>query len=313
MRISFVNTLFEMAKNDKRIMLLTGDLGFSVFEQYIKELPKQYLNVGVAEQNMAGVAAGMAMEGKTPLIYSIVPFTTMRNFEQIRNDICYQNLNVKIVGVGAGFSYGPYAHTHHGLEDIGILRTLANLIILCPGDPIEVALATKAMLNHIGPVYLRLGRAGEPNIHKSIPSFKIGKGILIEDGKDITIIATSTLLKRAWEAASLLKEKGLSIRLISMHTIKPLDTQIILESAGKTPAIFTLEEHSIIGGLGSAVSEVLAENRSNVIFKRIGVPDRFTKVIGTQEYMRKANGLSTEQIVNTILERLARDCQPFTK
>lgn len=304
MRIAFVNTLFEMAKKDKRIMLLTGDLGFSVFEKYIEELPKQYLNVGVAEQNMTGVAAGMAMEGKTPLIYSIVPFTTMRNFEQIRNDICYQNLNVKIVGVGAGFSYGPYGHTHHGLEDIGILRTLANLVILCPGDPIEVALATRAMLNHIGPVYLRLGRAGEPNIHKTIPSFKIGKGILIEDGKDLTIIGTSTLLQRAWEVVSLLKEKGLQVRLISMHTIKPLDTQIILESARKTSAIFTLEEHSIIGGLGSAVAEVLAENRVNVIFKRIGVPDRFTKVMGSQEYMRRANGLSLQQITETILKSL---------
>jgi len=304
MRIAFINTLFEMAKKDNRMMLLTGDLGFSVFEKYIEELPKQYLNMGVAEQNMTGVAAGMAMEGKIPLIYSIVPFVTMRNFEQIRNDICYQNLNVKIVGVGAGFSYGPYAHTHHGLEDIGILRTLANLIILCPGDPIEVALATNAMLNHIGPVYLRLGKAGESNIHKTIPNFKIGKGILIEDGKDLTIIGTSTLLQRAWEVASSLKEKGLLVRLISMHTIKPLDTQIIFESAKKTPAIFALEEHSIIGGLGSAIAEVLAENRTNVIFKRIGVPDRFTKVIGSQEFMRRANGLSVEQIVNTILERL---------
>lgn len=304
MRVAFVNTLLEMAKKNKRIMLLAGDLGFSVFEKYIEELPKQYLNMGVAEQNMTGVAAGMAMEGKIPLIYSIVPFVTMRNFEQIRNDICYQNLNVKIVGVGAGFSYGPYAHTHHGLEDVGILRTLANLTILCPGDPIETALATKAMLVHAGPAYLRLGRAGEPNIHKIIPSFKIGKGILIEDGKDVTIIGTSNLLQRAWEVTTSLKKKGLSIRLISMHTIKPLDTQIILESIKKTPAIFTLEEHSVIGGLGSAVSEVLAENRADVIFKRIGVPDRFTKVIGSQEHMRRANGLSVEQIVKTILERL---------
>lgn len=304
MRITFVDTLFSLAKKNKRIMLLTGDLGFSVFEKYMKQFPNQFLNMGVAEQNMTGVAAGMAIEGKMPLIYSIAPFATMRNFEQIRNDICYQNLNVKIVGVGAGFSYGPYGHTHHGLEDIGILRTLANLVILCPGDPIEVALATKAMLNHIGPVYLRLGKAGEPNIHKTIPSFKIGKGILIEDGKDITIIGTSTLLQKAWEVASSLKEKGLLVRLISMHTIKPLDTQIILESARETPAIFTLEEHSTIGGLGSAVAEVLAENRANVIFKRIGVPDRFSKVIGSQEYMRTANGLSIERVIETILKSI---------
>ncbi len=304
MRIAFVNTLFEMAKKDKRIMLLTGDLGFSVFEQYIKELPKQYLNMGVAEQNMTGVAAGMAMEDKIPLIYSIVPFATMRNFEQIRNDICYQNLNVKIVGVGAGFSYGPYAHTHHGLEDIGILRTLANLIILCPGDPIEVTLATKAMLSHVGPVYLRLGKAGEPNIHKTIPNFKIGKGIVIEDGKDLTIIATSTFLQRAWEVSSKLKQKGFSVRFISMHTIKPLDNKIVLESAKKSRAIFTLEEHSVIGGLGSAVAEVLAENKIGLIFKRIGVPDRFSKVIGNQEYMRQENGLSIDQIIEQISSSL---------
>jgi len=131
-RIAFVNTLQELAKKNKNIMLLTGDLGYSVFERYIKLFPKQFINMGVAEQNMTGVAAGLAIENKTPFIYSIVPFITMRNFEQIRNDICYQNLNVKIIGVGAGFSYGPYGHTHHGLEDIGILRTLANLTIICP-------------------------------------------------------------------------------------------------------------------------------------------------------------------------------------
>jgi len=307
MRIAFVKTLLKEVKGNKNIMLLTADLGFSVFEEYIKKYSKQYLNVGIAEQNMTGMAAGMAMEGKIPIIYSIVPFATMRNFEQIRNDLCYQNMNVKIVGVGAGFSYGPYAHTHHGLEDIGILRTLSNLIILCPGDPIEVALATKAMLNHVGPVYLRLGKAGEPNIHKTIPNFKIGKGILIEDGKDVTIVGTSTFLQRAWDVTSLLKEKGLSVRLISMHTIKPLDAKIILDSVKKTPAIFTLEEHSVIGGLGSAVAETLAENNSKIKFKRIGVPDRFTKVMGNQDYMREANNLSVNQIANTILRCIEND------
>lgn len=302
MRIAFVKTLYEIAKNNDQIMLLTGDLGFSVFEKYIEDLPKQYLNMGVSEQNMTGVAAGMAIEGKIPLIYSIIPFTTMRNFEQIRNDICYQNLNVKIIGVGAGFSYGPYGHTHHAIEDIGILRTLANLVILCPGDPIETSLATKAMLKHIGPVYLRLGTAGEPNVHKTIPKLEIGKGLIVSDGKDVTIIGTSTLLYRAWEVTNKLKDKAISVRLISMPTIKPFDNRIVVESARKTRAIFTLEEHSIIGGLGSAVAETIAEHKLQVIFKRIGVSDRFTKVIGSQEYMRKANGLSVEQIVETILK-----------
>ena len=300
MRIAFVDTLHTLAKKNKEIMLLTGDLGFSVFEKYIEETPKQYLNMGVAEQNMTGVAAGLAMEGKTPIIYSITPFVTMRNFEQIRNDICYQNLNVKIVGIGAGFSYGPYGHTHHGLEDIGILRTLPNMVILTPGDPIEVRLATKAMMTHKGPAYLRLGKAGEPNVHTTEPKFAIGKGIRIEDGKDITLIATSTFLSRAQEVMEKLRVSKFSVQLISMPTIKPLDENIILESARRTKAMFTLEEHAIIGGLGSAVAEVLAENSQQIYFKRYGVPDRFTKAIGSQEYMRKVNSLMVDDIVVSI-------------
>lgn len=307
MRIAFMNTLLEMAKKDKRIMLLTGDLGFSVFEKFIEELPEQYINMGVSEQNMAGVAAGMAMEGIIPVIYSIIPFTTMRNFEQVRNDICYQNLNVKIVGVGAGFSYGPYGHTHHALEDIGILRTLANLVILAPGDPLETAAASKVALKHVGPVYLRLGRAGEPHVHKKPPRFAIGRGLLLEDGIDVALIATSNLLYRAWEVTKKLKKKSLSVCLISMPTIKPLDSTIILDAAKKTKALFTLEEHSIIGGLGSAVSEVLVENGIATRFKRIAVPDRFTKVIGLQEYMRRANGLSVDQIIKEIMLLLKKE------
>ncbi len=302
MRIAFVNTLLSLAQENKNIMLLTGDLGFSVFEKYIETIPHQFLNMGVAEQNMAGVAAGLAMEGKVPIIYSIIPFTTMRNFEQIRNDICYQNLNVKIVGVGAGFSYGPYGHTHHGLEDIGILRTLPNMTILCPGDPIEVSLATNAMFEHTGPVYLRLGKAGEPSIHKKTPQFSIGKGICIEEGRDVAIIATSTFLYKAWKVTEELKEKGYSVRLISMHTIKPLDEKLVIDSATKTSALFTLEEHSIIGGLGSAVAEVIAENRIAVPFKRFAVPDHFTKTMGSQEHMRNANKLSNNEIVEVIIK-----------
>ena len=301
MRNTFANTLFEIARKDKRVILLTGDLGFSVFEKFISELPHQFINMGVAEQNMTGVAAGMALEGKVPFIYSIVPFITMRNFEQIRNDICYQNLNVKIVGVGAGFSYGPYGHTHQGLEDIGILRTLPNLIILAPGDPIEVRLATQTMLKHRGPVYLRLGKAGEPNVHKTVPRFTVGKGIIVIEGTDLSLLATSTLLLRASEVVKELGKRGIKARLVSMPTIKPIDTDLIVDCVRETKAIFTLEEHSIIGGLGSAVAEVLAEYGKPVIFKRLGVPDRFTKVMGNQEYMRRANSLSADQIVELIL------------
>ncbi len=301
MRIAFVQTLLETAKKDPRIMLLTGDLGFSVFEEFRQKFPAQYLNMGVAEQNMVGAAAGMAMEGLIPVVYSIVPFSTMRTFEQIRNDVCYQNLNVKIVGVGAGFSYGPYGHTHHGLEDIGILRTLSNLVILAPGDPVEVRWATKTMVSHTGPLYLRLGKAGEPVIHSNRQTFKLGRGVIIREGRDITLFTTSTFLARGTEVADALKKHGTTTRLVSMHTLKPLDEDIILESVQKTGAIFTLEEHSVIGGLGSAVAEVLAESGMSVPFKRLAVADRFTKEIGLQEYMRAANGLSVDLLVQTIL------------
>ena len=307
MRIAFVNTLYELSQKNKDITLITGDLGFSVFEDYIQKLPKQFLNAGVAEQNMTGLAAGMAMEEKIPFIYSIVPFVTMRNFEQIRNDICYQDLNVKIVGVGAGFSYGPYGHTHHGLEDIGILRTLANLTIFCPGDPVEVEFVTRQALKIKGPVYIRLGKAGEPVIHNAKVKLEMGKGIIVTDGNDLTIIATSTMLYSACEVSKVLIQKGLSVRVVSMYTIKPFDSSIVISSAKKTRAIFSLEEHSIVGGLGSAVSEVLAENSINTKFKRLGVPDRFTKIIGNQEFMREANNLSVDQIVNTILQFVKND------
>ena len=288
MRTTFANTLLSLAQKNPQIMLLAGDLGYSVFEPWQEQIPQQYLNMGIAEQNMAGVAAGLAIEGKIPVIYSIVPFATMRCFEQIRNDICYQNLNVKIVGVGAGFSYGPYGHTHHGLEDIGILRALPNMVILAPGDPVEAKAATIAMMKYKGPVYLRLGKAGEPVLHDKKPTFTIGKGIVMREGKDATVIATSTMLETAMKIPN--------FRIISMPTIKPIDEKIIVESAKKTNAIVTLEEHSIIGGLGSAVAEVLAESGISIPFKRIGVPDRFTKTIGLQEHMRKANGLDVDSI-----------------
>lgn len=307
MRIAFVNALIEEARKNKNIILLTADLGFSVFEEYMKFFPRQYINVGISEQNMTGVAAGLAMEGKLPIMYSIVPFVTMRNFEQIRNDICYQNLNVKIVGVGAGFSYGPYAHTHHGLEDIGILRTLANLTIVCPGDPLEVKLATYAAIKHKGPVYMRLGKAGEPVLHKTSINFKLGKGIILREGKDLTIVATSTLLERGQEVAESLKKAGLNARLVSMHTVKPIDKELLFDSIAKTKALFTLEEHSVIGGLGSAVAEVIAESGCGITFKRFGVNDHFTKVIGMQEYMRKANNLTTDQIVRAISDLLKKN------
>ncbi|MBI5613799.1 hypothetical protein HY947_02655 [Candidatus Gottesmanbacteria bacterium] len=301
MRNTFAKVLLEEAKKNKKVIFLTGDLGFSVFEDFQKECPDQFINAGVAEQNMTGVAAGLAMEGMIPIIYSIIPFVTMRNFEQIRNDICYQNLNVKIVAVGAGFSYGPYGHTHHGLEDIGIMRTLPGLTILAPGDPTEARLATEAMFKYVGPTYLRLGKGGEPIVHEAEPLFTIGKAIELSKGRDITIVTTSNMLSRGNEVRLDLETKGYSVGLVSMHTIKPLDVSFILRLSNSCRAIFTIEEHSIIGGLGSSVAEVLAEQNNTVIFKRFGVSDRFTKVNGSRTYLQKANGLNTETLSESMI------------
>jgi transketolase len=303
MRIAFVNTVLKVAKKNAKIFLITADLGFSVFEEYMQELPDQFLNIGIAEQNMTGVAAGMAMEGRIPIIYSIVPFSTMRNFEQIRNDICYQNLNVKIVGVGAGFSYGPYGHTHHGLEDIGILRTLPNLTILTPGDPIEAKWATEQALKLKGPVYIRLGRAGEPTVHMPSQKFTIGKNVIVRSfGNSFTIFALSTMLASAVEIAEELNAEDINGTVLSVPTIKPFDSQSVIDAAKKSSVLITLEEHAVYNGLGSAVSEVIAESGNPVNFKRFAVPDRFTKVMGNQEYMRKANALDKESIKERIRE-----------
>ena len=305
MRVAFTTTLTTYAKTHPEIMLLTADLGFSIFEDFIRDLPEQYLNAGISEQNMTGLAAGLAMEGKTPVIYSIIPFITMRNFEQIRNDICYQNQNVKIVGVGSGFSYGTYGHTHHGLEDIALMRSLANMTILSPSDPVEVKSATLWALQNKGPVYLRLGKAGEPILHKTTGNIQFGKASLLKKGSDATIFTTGAIANIALEIANLLERKNISIRIYSIHTIKPLDSKTILLAAKETHNIFSLEEHSIIGGLGSAISEVIAENSTGVTFKRFGVPDKFTTKIGMQAFMRKVNGLDASTIANKISELIS--------
>ncbi len=259
---------------------------------------------------MTGVAAGLALEGYVPVIYSIIPFVTMRNFEQVRNDICYQNLSVKIIGLSAGFAKGTYGHTHHGLEDIGVMRTLPNLRIIAPGDPEEVAWATKDMLQRSGPVYLRLGLAGEPRVHNSDHRLKIDKMIQIILSRQIvgkplvTLFTTSTMLPTGVEVAERLLQKRINAVLYSVPTIKPLDEQTVVRLAKNQGWFFSLEEHSLIGGLGSSLAEVIAEKGLPVRLERFGVPDRFTKVLGDTEYMRAANGLSKIHIVKKISKLL---------
>jgi transketolase len=307
MRPAFIRTLVELCRSDDRIHLLVGDLGFGLIEAYAREFPDRLLNVGVAEQNLAGIAAGMAMCGKIVFTYSIANFPTLRAVEQIRNDICHHNASVKIVSVGCGLNYGALGVTHHATEDVAIMRTLPAMTVVAPGDPVETILATRSLAEQPGPAYLRLGKAGEPFVHATDSiNFRLGTAIKVRDGDDLTLIASGTMLYNAVQASDLLHREGIHARVLSMHTIKPLDEQAVLAAAKETGCIVTLEEHSILGGLGSAVAELLADScESQVAFKRLGIPNVFSREIGNQDHLKSFYCLDVNGIlnaVNTILD-----------
>ncbi|MCM8758626.1 MAG: 1-deoxy-D-xylulose-5-phosphate synthase [Candidatus Omnitrophica bacterium] len=289
-----------MAEKEKRIFLLTGDLGFSVFETFRDKFPDRFINMGVAEQNMIGVAAGLALCGKIVFVYSIVPFVTLRCLEQVRNDLCYQNLNVRLIGSGGGVTYGTAGATHYGLEDIAIMRSLVNMTVVVPGDRTETELVIRKSISTKGPIYIRIGRSFG-DVHSSLTKIEFGKGIIVKDGKDIALIATGSMLFLAKKIAEELSRKKISVCFVSMPTIKPIDVNLIKKLVKKTKAIFTIEEHSIIGGLGSAISEIIAETNQKILFKRYGFHDRYMKLVGSQEYLLRKNGLMPEQIVSDIL------------
>ena len=303
MRLAFTNSLIKVAQTDENIFLLTGDLGYGVLEGFIEKFPDRFFNMGVAEQNMIGTAAGLALSGKIPYVFSIATFPIMRGLEQIRNDVCYQNANVKIIGVGSGLTYSLYGATHQPIDDIAMTRALPNMVVISPGDPIETKLAVEFSAKHQGPVYIRIAAKGEPDIHSKEPKFELGKGIIVDNGDDVTLFVTGNMLANAKDAAQKLEEKGISVRLISMPFIKPIDKKVILEAAKETKAIFTIEEHNIIGGLGTAIAEVLAESDESISFKRIALPDAFPSEIGGWAYLRKLYGLSPEGMVETVFKK----------
>jgi len=308
MRATFIRTLLEMAERDERIYLVVGDLGYSIVEPFVERFPSRFLNVGVAEQNMTGVAAGMALCGKVVFTYSIANFPTLRCVEQIRNDVCYHDANVKMVSVGGGLAYGALGITHHATEDIAVMRALPRTVVVAPGDPLEAAGATRAVIELPGPCYLRLGKSGEPPVHAPGVTFCLGEAITVRQGYDLCLIATGSMLYNTVKVAELLASEGIYARVLSMHTIKPLDTQAVLAAARETSAIATVEEHSITGGLGSAVAEALAETSEwRVPFKRLGLPPTFTSLVGSHEYLKEAYSLSVEGIrrsLEPILERV---------
>ena len=291
MRTAFIETLCDLAARDERMFLLTGDLGYSVLEPFARRYPKRYLNTGIAEQNMTGVAAGLAMCGKVVFTYSIANFPLLRCLEQVRNDVCYHRANVKIVAVGGGCTYGTSGYTHHGVEDLAVARSLPGMTVVAPADPIETRLAMRALAWMSGPCYLRLGKAGEPVVHRGEPEFEIGRAIWVRTGQDVTLISTGAMLKETLSAADQLARQGIEAGVLSMHTLKPLDGQALRHAAQQTGAIVTVEEHSAVGGLGSAVADFLAEaDLSYVRFCKHALPDELQHKVGSQQYFRRLAG-----------------------
>ena len=303
MRDTFVKTLLEIAKKDKNVYIVTGDLGFGVLRPFWEELPDQIINAGIAEQNMTSIAAGLALQGKIVYTYSIGNFPTLRCIEQIRNDCAYHNANVKVVCVGGGFVYGSLGMSHHATEDIAMMRSLPDVTVVAPGDLVEAACATKAIYETPGTCYLRLGRGGEKQIHESIENFEIGKAIKIKDGKNVALFSTGAIFDEVDEACKELEAEGITPTVYTFPTVKPIDKETILKCAADYSTIITVEEHNLSGGFGSAVAEVLAED-SDVKAKlvRIALDDRYSCIVGSQKYLRQQYSIDSKAIIHKVKE-----------
>lgn len=304
MRDTFVKTLVEIAKEDKNIELLTADLGYGVLKPFWEQCPNQFTNVGIAEQNMTSVAAGMALTGKNVFTYSIGNFPTLRCIEQVRNDCAYHQANVKIVCIGGGFVYGSLGMSHQATEDLAILRALPNVAVLAPADLVEAEECTKALAKYNGTAYLRLGRGGEKRIHEKIENFQIGKAIKVHDGKKVAIFSTGAIFEEIRRTEEVLNECGIYPAVYTFPTVKPLDKMVIEECAEKYELIATCEEHNYIGGFGGAVAEVMANFPSRAKLVRIGLHDEYSVRVGNQKYLRQQYGLDGDSIAKQILEIL---------
>ncbi len=305
MRDSFVRTLVELARQDSSVELITGDLGFGVLKPFWEAVPNQFTNAGIAEQHMTSLAAGMALTGKKVFTYSIGNFPTLRCLEQIRNDCAYHHAKVNIVCVGGGFVYGSLGMSHHATEDLAIMRALPDVVVMAPGDPQEAVAATRAIANHPGTCYLRLGRGGEKNIHSALPNFRIGEALPVSGTElqqaDIAIFSTGAILDVACETAERLRAEGKTLIQYSFPTVKPLDAATIRACAARVKHIVTIEEHNIVGGFGSAVAELLSELPAAPRLQRFGISDEYCIRVGNQQYLRDAYGLNAESITQSIL------------
>ncbi len=301
MRDSFISSIYKVTKLNNNVLCIVGDIGAFLLRDYIRDFSSNYYNLGAAEANMVGVAAGFAMSGKIPFLYTITPFITSRCYEQIKVDVCYNEANVKLIGVGSGVSYGTMGSTHHSLEDIAIMRALPNMVIISPSDPLEVEEAVFAAMKYQGPTYIRLTLSSFP-LDYDRGKFEIGKARIVKKGIDAAIIATGDMVAIAIEAAEALKEDNIDCYVVNMHTIKPIDEALIKKLSEKCKAIISIEEHSTIGGLGSAVSSIISQYPKNkAVLKIMGFEDVFCKEYSSDKLkIFEKYGLSAEHLVTAI-------------
>jgi transketolase len=304
-RDQFIRRLSALAADDPRLMLLTADLGFGVLTDFAKRFPRQFLNVGVAEQNMTGLATGLALEGRVVFTYSIANFPTLRCLEQVRNDAAYHEANVKITAIGGGFSYGALGMSHHATEDLAILRSLP-ITVVAPGCDWEATEATTAIARQPGTCYLRLDRSSVASTQRPGETFELGKARVLRDGTDLTIIAVGGILGAALEAADRLSAQGVEARVMSIHTLRPFDRAAVVDASRATGGILTVEEHTIHGGLGSAVAEACLDGGAAPrTFYRVGLREGFTTHVGSQEYLRRQYGIDSSAIEGAALRMVS--------
>jgi transketolase len=308
MRNAFADEITKLGKEDKRVVLLSGDIGNKLFDKFKEHGEARFLNCGVAEANMMSVASGMALSGLRPFVYTITPFTTTRCFEQIRVGACYHHAPVTIVGTGSGLSYAELGPTHHSLEDLAILRTLPGMTVFAPCDEVELRHGLRAALKQDGPLYMRIGKKGEPIVHKNgLPGFALGTAVTVREGKDVCLIAAGTIMSEVLAAADTLGKAGVSARVESFHTIKPLDTKRLAELFKAYGLVAVVEEHGLAGGLGGAIAEWRAGQDGKLArMLAFGTSDEFMHEIGSQEYARRRFGLSADHINGKVLGALRR-------
>lgn len=302
MQKAYVTALYELMKADRRVISCLSDSGTDYDELMAREFPRQVVNFGICENNQVAASAGMAAAGKLPFVYTTGAFLAYRSYEFLRDDICLQNRNVKLVGMGTGVAWSTLGPTHHTTEDLALLRALPNLTVLSPATPRELAAAVREAYDHQGPIYIRMGMSGEAEYFDEGREFGIGKSVVVREGGDLTVFTTGAILDQVMQAAERLQEAGVSARVIHLHSIKPLDEENILLECGRQPQLFTVEEHNVLGGIGTAIADLCGTHGVPIRLHKIGLRDAFAEGFGTRPQVLRQNRLDGDGIFKQILD-----------